>query len=159
MCQAGDVGPVTPYGELPGEVAAKKVVFAYNCLALVDGKVREAFEKYVSRDFCGHGHLLTKGVKSCGSYDESLANFERMAKQFSQGDTLELPTMASVNGEMVTMYGAGVDIFRVVDGKITDHWDASPPAQALIKAHSPEATARMNKVIADAVANGTAAQK
>jgi hypothetical protein len=27
---------------------------------------------------------------------------------------------------MVTMYGTGVDIFRVVNGKITDHWDASP---------------------------------
>ena len=43
--------------------------------------------------------------------------------------------MASVDGEMVTMYGAGVDVFRVVNGKITNHWDASPGKSVVIKEH------------------------
>lgn len=159
MCQSSDVGPVTPYGELKGEVAAKKIVFQWMCMSMVDGQVKQAFELYVSKDFCGHGHLLTHGVKTCGTYEESLANTERMSKQFAGSVDLEIPTMGSVDGELVTMYGAGVDIFRVHDGKITDHWDASPPAEADIKAHTPEATAKMNKVIQDAIANGTAVDK
>jgi hypothetical protein len=41
------------------------------------------------------------------------------------------------------MYGEGVDVFRVVNGKITDHWDGSPPATVTIKAHPPGTAERV----------------
>lgn len=127
LCAKVDVGPTTPYGEFPQEAAAKKIVFQWNCMTMVDRKVKEAFEKYVDKQWCDHGHLVTKGQNRCGTYDEAIAFFSRMAATpLKDTDTLEFPTMGSVNGEMVTMYGAGVDIFRVVNGKVTDHWDASP---------------------------------
>ncbi|MGC3982884.1 MAG: hypothetical protein QM808_16660 [Steroidobacteraceae bacterium] len=132
-----EVGPLTPYGESAAEQAAKRIAYEWNCMSMVQGKPIEAFEKYVSKDFCDHSHLLTRGRKDCGNYEETLANFTRMVQQFGGGDSLEVPVMASVNGEMVTMFGAGVDIFRVKDGKLTDHWDASPPARATINAHAP----------------------
>lgn len=138
MCRpVVQTGPLTPYGETAAEQAAKKIAYEWNCLSMVEGKAREAFEKYVSKDFCDHSHLLTQGRKDCGNYDETLANFVRMVQQFGGGDSLEVPVMASVNGEMVTMFGAGVDIFRIKDGKLTDHWDASPPTRITVKAHAP----------------------
>lgn len=137
MCSKAEMGPLTPYGEMPTEAAAKKIAFEWNCMAMVQGKAKEAFEKYVSKDFCDHSHLMTQGKKDCGNYEETLANFTRMVQQFGSGDSLEVPVMTTVNGELVTMYGAGVDIFRVKNGKLTDHWDASPPAQSTQHGHAP----------------------
>lgn len=127
ICAKGDMGPTTPYGEFPQETAAKKIVFEWNCMTMVERKVKQAFEKYVDKNWCDHGHLVTKGQNRCGSYEEAIAFFSRFAATPLQDtDTLEFPIMSSVNGDHVTMYGAGVDIFRVANGKLTDHWDASP---------------------------------
>ncbi|MGC3980616.1 MAG: hypothetical protein QM808_05085 [Steroidobacteraceae bacterium] len=149
----GDVGPVTPYGELPEEAAAKRVMFDWLYMLEVERKPKEAFEKYVSKNYCNHSHISTKGKKPCFSYEETLASWiERHPEPLKPGQKIEIPTMASVNGEMVTMYGAGVDVFRVVDGKITDHWDGSPPAEVTIKAHDPAGVARAVARIEEAVA-------
>ena len=158
--QGVQVGPVTPYGELKGEAAAKKIMFEFVFMNMIERKPAEAFEKYVSKGYCNHSHLSTKGVKSCADYEATKARWvNNWSKPAQPGEKVEFPQYATVNGEMVTMYGAGVDIFRVHDGKITDHWDASPPAEVDVKAHSPEATAKMNKVIQDAIASGTAVDK
>jgi predicted SnoaL-like aldol condensation-catalyzing enzyme len=131
LCAKGDVGPTTPYGEFPEEAAAKKVVFQWNCMTMVERKIKEGFEKYVDKQWCDHGHLVTKGQNRCGTFDEAVQFFSRMgAAPLKDTDMLEFPVQSSVNGDHVTNYGAGVDIFRVVNGKITDHWDASP-AQAI----------------------------
>ncbi|MGC3981449.1 MAG: hypothetical protein QM808_09335 [Steroidobacteraceae bacterium] len=149
MIDKVDVGPVTPYGETPKEAAAKRIMFEFNHLNMVLGKPKEAYEKYVAKNFCNHGHLSTYMKKDCSNYDESLAGaISRGGKAAKVGDKLEIPTMASVNGEMVTMYGAGVDIFRVVNGKITDHWDASPGAEITIKAHDKAFVDRMVRTVA-----------
>ncbi|MFT3907210.1 MAG: hypothetical protein QM718_12945 [Steroidobacteraceae bacterium] len=136
-CEKAQFGPETPYGETAAEKQAKKLTFQWNCKAMVEGKVSEAFEKYVSKDFCDHSHLVTRGQKDCGNYAETEQSFERMAKQFGGGPTIEVPVLATVDGDMVVHYGEGVDIFRVKDGKLTDHWDASPPAEISIDAHAP----------------------
>lgn len=155
--QGVQVGPVTPYGELKGEAQAKRIMFEFVYMNMIERKPAEAFEKYVSKSYCNHSHLSTKGTKSCADYEETKARWvNNWSKPAQPGEKVEYPQYASVNGEMVTMYGAGVDIFRVHDGKITDHWDASPPAEIDVKAHPPEATTKMNKVIQDAIANGTA---
>lgn len=133
-----DVGPTTTYGETKAEAANKRLMFEFLHMNHFDRKPKEAFEKYVSKDYCNHGHLSTRGQKDCAGYDETLQRWMRYATPVKPGQTMEVPTIASVNGEMVTMYGEGVDIFRVHNGKITDHWDASPPAEAKLGAHDPD---------------------
>ncbi|HTP38941.1 MAG TPA: hypothetical protein VMI92_05155, partial [Steroidobacteraceae bacterium] len=140
-CKTANFGPDTPYGETAAEKQAKHIAFVWNCAAMVEGRTDAAFEQYVSKDFCDHSHLMTSGQKDCADWAATRQSFARMAKQFGSGPTVEVPVMASVNGEMVTMYGEGVDIFRVHDGKLTDHWDASPPAEVTIHAHAPGFTA------------------
>jgi len=147
-----DVGPVTPYGETPEEAAAKRVVFEYLHMKNIQGKAIEAFEKYLSKDYCNHSHLSTKAAVACAGYDATVESWlSRYPTPNKPGDIIELPTIGSVNGEMVTMYGKGVDIFRVVDGKITDHWDASPPVEVTIPAHDDEWVQRMVEQTAEAV--------
>ena len=92
--------------------------------------------------------LSTRGRRDCVGYDEALADAMKRSRRPKIGDRIEAPTMATVDGEMVTMYGRGVDIFRVHDGKITDHWDASPPAPIRVKAHNPAVTERMERTLA-----------
>ncbi|MGC3980391.1 MAG: hypothetical protein QM808_03940 [Steroidobacteraceae bacterium] len=125
----GDTGPEGPFGETPAETANKKVLFDMVYTMMVERKPREAFEKYVSKDYCNHGHLATRMERECSTYEEQLSRWEKeYGKPLTKGEKIEMPNMATVNGEMVTMFGEGIDIFRVHNGKITDHWDASPPA-------------------------------
>lgn len=138
-----NVGPITPYGETPAEAARKRLAFEWVYTMMMQGKVREAFEKYVDKNFCDHGHLVTHGKRDCGSWEEAQVGFQHFAANAKPGAKAEVPTYATVDGEMVTMYGAGVDIFRVHDGKITDHWDGSPPATVTIKAHAPGTAERV----------------
>jgi len=137
-----NVGDITPYGETPAEAAAKKVTFEWVCQMFVDGDVAGGFKNYVDPNFCDHGHLVTHGKRECGGYAEVEKSFERMARMDATG-LIELPVQATVDGEMVTMWGEGVDIFRVHNGKITDHWDASPPDTATVKAHAPGTAQRV----------------
>lgn len=139
ICAKADVGPETPYGETREEAANKRVVFDWNCMTMVERKPKEAFERYVSKDWCDHGHLINKLQKPCGSVQETLVMFNRLGggKPLGDDDQLEFPLMSSVNGAMVTMYGAGVDIFEVRNGKIVAHYDASPPRAIALKAHDP----------------------
>jgi hypothetical protein len=90
-----------------------------------------------------HGHLVTHGKRDGGSWAEAQLGFKDFAARAKPGAQVEVPTLATVDGEMVTMCGAGVDIFRVRHGKITDHWDASPPAAVSVKAHPPGTAERV----------------
>jgi predicted SnoaL-like aldol condensation-catalyzing enzyme len=147
MCAQGYVGPRTVYGETKQEKAAKRIQYAWYCLAVVSGKADEAFEKYVAKDICDHSHMANAGLKPCAGYDDMLKMFRGMGAMMSKGDSLEFPIYSTVNGDLVTQYGEGVDIFRVHDGKLTDHWDASPPAAVALKAHDQAFSDRMQQQI------------
>lgn len=147
MCASGDVGARTVYGETKAEAAAKKVAFDWACMVLVEGKVKEGFEKYVAKDFCDHSHMANAGLKLCADYNETRTLFVRMAAMLVKDGKIEFPIAATVNGEMVTQYGAGADIFRVHNGKLTDHWDASPPITHTLEAHDQAFSDRMQKQI------------
>ena len=147
MCAQGYVGPRTVYGETKEEKEAKRIQYAWYCLGVVNGKADEAFEKYVAKDVCDHSHMANAGLKPCSSYDDMLKMFRGMGAMMSKGESLEFPIYSTVNGDLVTQYGEGVDIFRVKDGKITDHWDASPPADVALKAHDQAFSDRMQQQI------------
>ncbi len=146
-CAKVDVGPRTTYGETKAEAEAKKIAFKWACGVLVEGRTKEAFEQYVSKDFCDHSHMANAGLKECSTYDEMVKQFAGMASMLVKDGKIEFPVVAAVNGDMVTQYGEGVDIFRVKNGKITDHWDASPPTRREINPHDQEFSDRMQKQI------------
>jgi predicted SnoaL-like aldol condensation-catalyzing enzyme len=147
LCDRGDTGPRTVYGETKDEAAAKKIMVTWTCMTLVQGKVKEAFALYVSKDFCDHSHMANAGLKPCSNYDEVERMFTRMSVMMVHDGKIEFPTSAVVNGELVTQYGAGVDSWRVHDGKITDHWDASPAVAVTLSAHDKSFSDRMQKQI------------
>jgi hypothetical protein len=136
LCAKGDMGPTTSYGETPQETADKKVVFEWNCMVFVDRKVDEAFAKYVSKDWCDYGHLINHMKKTCGTREETMAMFRRMTSApLGDKDMVAFPPQATVNGPMVTVYGEGVDIFEVRNGKLVAHYDASPTKAVSFKDH------------------------
>ena len=105
------------------ERANKQIVIAWQTL-LAQGKAAEAFEKYVSPQFIDHSHLLRGPANHKAGYREALAMFSRMPANNTRAFTAQA---IRANGDHVTIFGGlGVDIFRVVNGKITEHWDASP---------------------------------
>lgn len=144
-----NTGPVSAFGETPQETANKRVVFEWTYL-LMTGHAQAAFEKYVSKDFNDHSHLVRAQCKCARpGYQEALASFTKPRKggpptmqpptttNPAGAPAAGFPTMATVDDDMVTMYSPGVDVFRVVDGKITDHWDASPAAAISLPAEKP----------------------
>jgi len=80
-------------------------------------------------------------------YEEVERMFTRMSVMMVHDGKIEFPTSAVVNGELVTQYGAGVDSWRVHEGKITDHWDASPAVAVSLSAHDQSFSDRMQKQI------------
>ncbi|MGC3982917.1 MAG: hypothetical protein QM808_16825 [Steroidobacteraceae bacterium] len=131
--QGGMGGGMQPAADSKDDIARKAVVQGFG--DLIDaGKVDEAFEKYVSKDFVEHAYTPRRmSGKDKMGYNDVMPFF----KQFmagTPGDKAKLVEIMVVNDEMVTYHGRkGQDIFRVVNGKITDHWDtihqgAAPPA-------------------------------
>ncbi|MGC3981287.1 MAG: hypothetical protein QM808_08520 [Steroidobacteraceae bacterium] len=128
-------GPVTAFGETAEEAANKKLVMEWMYMQQVEGKPKEAFEKYVSKNYCNHSHMTAGMDRKCASYDEMLAKALKAPNTMGAEMWKNNSWVASVNGEMVTVFGVGggINIFRVADGKVTDHWDASPPIAISIK--------------------------
>lgn len=123
-----DDPPSAEFGETPEEAAAKKTFIAFLDLMMIQRQPKQAFEKYVSKEYCNHSHLSTHGAVRCAGYDYMLAKWTKFyGSPVKPGELVEIPTVFRVNGEMVTAFGEGIDVFRVVNGKITDHWDASVP--------------------------------
>lgn len=136
LCAAGNTGPRTPFGETTEETANKKVAFAWACKVFVEGDVRGAFEQYVSKtDFCDHSHMANTQGAACTDYEASIQLLSRMAGHFVRNGRLDFPTQSAVNGELVTQWGPDADIYRVHDGKITDHWDAAVTKSISLQSH------------------------
>lgn len=131
-----DTGPPSPHGETPAEIAAKKVAFERNYTSLIERKGVEAFAKYVSADYCDHGHLGTGGQSECATPEYLQQRLRRPQQPLEPGEKIEMPAMATANGDLVAMFGAGIDIMRVRNGQVTDHWDASPPAEVALYANA-----------------------
>jgi predicted SnoaL-like aldol condensation-catalyzing enzyme len=134
--------PVTAHPEqltlldstLPELAANKRVVFDYWRTVIVGGQV-EAIERFVSDDFTEHNPLLPTG---------------RMAFQEYLADKVEPKPVADTIADLVTIIAEGpfvvvvlvaqypepegsdetytsthFELFRVVDGKIAEHWDST----------------------------------
>ena len=124
-----------PVVDTPQEAANKKVVAGWADL-LSQGKVKQAFELYVSKSFDDHSDMAAAMLDGKKLSYSSVEGF--LAKDFANGVPGAKPGAPAVaqvlvaDKDMVTEYGAiGVDIYRVKNGKIVEHWDASPPQSAV----------------------------
>lgn len=116
-------GGMQPVADSKEDTERKAVVQAWG--ALIDqGKVDEAFQKYVSKDFTEHSYMARRmSGKDKMGYNEVLPFFTKFMAG-TPGSKDKLVETLTANDEMVTYRGRkGQDILRVVNGKITDHWD------------------------------------
>lgn len=107
--------------DTPQETANKQTVEAWGAL-LDQGMIDEAFQKYVSRNFVDHSEMARAMAKTRNlGYTRVLAIFKVF---LAQPSSQKIVQKISADDDMVTVQGRlGQDIYRVRNGKITDHWD------------------------------------
>ena len=112
-----------------GSMAAnKKLVVDFYRTVFIEKRVVEGFERYVAPEYIQHNPLLATGrepaVKFLSSRmtRESISDIKRVV---AEGDLVVLHVHSRTN---ISDRGrAIVDIFRVANGKIVEHWDVIQP--------------------------------
>ena len=99
----------------PDAAANKALVLKFFKMAFTDHRVAEAFALYTSDNFIEH---------SPGMNGRSGA-IRALSKMFAPGAGLTATVQRAVaQGDIVSVhFDGGVDIFRVKNGKIVEHWD------------------------------------
>jgi predicted SnoaL-like aldol condensation-catalyzing enzyme len=112
-----------------GPQSPKDVVNAFNKLGYEDKRLVEAIETYISPDFIEHNPGIDGGGRA-----GLLARVKARGKDFEKNEYKIQRVIA--DGELVAVHHyrvprdaepgrVFVDIFRVRDGKIVEHWDVS----------------------------------
>jgi predicted SnoaL-like aldol condensation-catalyzing enzyme len=119
----------------PASVASnKKLVVDFYRVVFIEKKVREGFERFVVPEYIQHNPLVPAGrdaaVKLLGQRvtKDSITDIKRV---IAEGDLVVLHVHSRNNSQ--DRGRAVVDIFRVTNGKIVEHWDvtqAVPPTAA-----------------------------
>ncbi len=110
--------------------ANKQLVLDFARLAFQEKQLHQAFQLYVAPDYIQHNPHAADGVEA------SLHAIEGFQQQFPQF-SYEIKRVAS-EGDLVFLHVHGkttpedrgsaiVDIFRVDDGRIVEHWDVIQP--------------------------------
>ena len=104
--------------------ANKKLVVDFYRTVFIEKRVVEGFERYVAPEYVQHNPLLATGREPTVKFlatrttRESVTDIKRVV---AEGDLVVLHvhsrTSLSDRGRAV------IDIFRVTDGKIVEHWD------------------------------------
>ena len=111
-----------------GAEANKKLVVDFFRMVFVDKKVREGFEKYVVEGYIQHNPMVPTGREAAVKLlserirPEGIADIKRV---IAEGDLVVLHVHSRSNAQ--DRGRAIVDIFRVKDGKIVEHWDVIQP--------------------------------
>jgi predicted SnoaL-like aldol condensation-catalyzing enzyme len=108
--------------------ANKKLVVDFYRVTFVDKQVREGFERYVAAEYIQHNPLVPTGREAAVKAltprvtKESIADIKRV---IAEGDLVALHVHSRANAQ--DRGRAIVDIFRVANGKIVEHWDVIQP--------------------------------
>jgi predicted SnoaL-like aldol condensation-catalyzing enzyme len=108
--------------------ANKKLVVDFYRVVFIEKRVVEGFERYVAPGYIQHNPMLQSGRDAAVKFlapratRESITDIKRV---IAEGDLVVLHVHSRNN---VSDRGrAVVDIFRVADGKIIEHWDVIQP--------------------------------
>jgi predicted SnoaL-like aldol condensation-catalyzing enzyme len=122
-------------GAVPSVVTAqtaaaenKKIVVDFYRTVFVERRVREGFEKYVVESYVQHNPLVPTGREAAVKLLSERLRPEgttEIKRVIAEGDLVILHVHSRSNPE--DRGRAIVDIFRVVNGKIVEHWDVIQP--------------------------------
>ena len=102
----------------------KRMVVEFYRMVFVDKRVREGFEKHVVEGYVQHNPLVPSGREAAVKLlsglirPESIAEIKRVV---AEGDLVAIHWHSRSNAQ--DRGRAIVDIFRVANGKIVEHWD------------------------------------
>ena len=118
---------------LQSEHSAKRIVLDFFDLAFVQRKPAEAAERYLGAEYKQHNPLAPDGPEAFVGF---IGVFQEQAPQLS----FDLKRVITENDLVVLHYHlkmtpddlgqAVVDIFRVEDGRVVEHWDVLQPVPA-----------------------------
>lgn len=114
------------------DVAAKnkEMVIAFYNMIFQDHKVREALERYVGDRYIQHNPLAPNGTEALiGFFEPYFAKNPQARSEIkravAEGDLVFLHVHAKSSATDRGL--AVVDIFRVENGKVVEHWDVVQP--------------------------------
>jgi predicted SnoaL-like aldol condensation-catalyzing enzyme len=122
---------VTP--SLQSEQSAKRIVLDFFDLAFVQRKPAEAAERYLGAEYKQHNPLAPDGPEAFVGF---IGVFQEQAPEMS----FDIKRVVAEDDLVVLHYHlkmtpddlgqAVVDIFRVEDGRVVEHWDVLQPVPA-----------------------------
>ena len=112
---------------------AKRVVLDFFDLAFVQRKAAEAAERYLGATYTQHNPLAPDGpeafVRFIGVFQEQAPQMSFDLKRvIAEGDLVVLHYHLKMTPD--DRGQAVVDIFRVEDGRVVEHWDVLQPVPA-----------------------------
>jgi predicted SnoaL-like aldol condensation-catalyzing enzyme len=113
---------------LGSTAANKKLVVDFYRTVFIEKRVVEGFERYVAPEYVQHNPLLATGREPAVKFlsarmtRESISDIKRVV---AEGDLVVLHVHSRSN--LSDRGRAVVDIFRVTNGKIVEHWDVIQP--------------------------------
>lgn len=121
---AGSPRPFPTIDSSEASVTNRQIVEDFLELINVRRRVREAFERHVSDKYIQHNPSIADGRESAIALIESLAAMDGFApvvhRIVAEGD------LVAVHMHLKIVGGADLavmDMFRLQDGKIVEHWD------------------------------------
>ena len=104
--------------------ANKKLVVDFYRTVFIEKRVVEGFERFVAPQYIQHNPLLATGREAAVKFlapratRDSITDIKRV---IAEGDLVVLHVHSRTN--LNDRGRAVIDIFRVADGKIVEHWD------------------------------------
>ena len=115
------------------EQANKQLVTEFYDMAFNQRKPAEAAEKYLSKRYVQHNPFVADGPKPFVDFFVAYQKKHPEAhvdikRKIAEGDYVVLHVQSQEKAKESGR--AVIDIFRVIDGKITEHWDVGQPIPA-----------------------------
>ena len=126
-CASGQRAPADG-SRLASSAANKKLVVDFYRTVFIEKRVVEGFERYVAPEYIQHNPLLATGREPAVKFLSTLVKRESVTdikRVVAEGDLVVLHVHSRAN--LSDRGRAVIDIFRVADGKIVEHWDVIQP--------------------------------
>jgi predicted SnoaL-like aldol condensation-catalyzing enzyme len=112
------------------EQSTKDMVTAFYKMVFYEHKVAEAFKTYVGTSYKQHNPLVPDGIEPSIAFlskrfETNPQAINEMKRVIADGDLVAVHVHSRLND--ADRGRAIVDIFRVEDGKIIEHWDVIQP--------------------------------